>query len=107
MNNGIKMKESSYGLVLEVCTRNGLMEEAIRVYEFVGEHYFNNNSIVFTTLIKGYLKQKDYIKALEFFNRVKDHKELPGIIITYNCALDIYANIPDIDKALKLFEEIE
>lgn len=32
---------------------------------------------------------------------------MPGIIITYNCALDIYANIPDIDGAIKLFEEIE
>lgn len=29
------------------------------------------------------------------------------MIITYNCALDIYANIKDIDGSIKLFEEIE
>lgn len=107
MNSGIKIKESSYGLVLECCTKNNRMDLVMELYDSLKDHFFNNNSIVFTTIIKGYLKGKDYEKALEFFHKIKDHKSLPGIIITYNCALDIYANIPDIEGALNLFEEIE
>lgn len=56
----MKIKESSYGLVLECCTRNGRMDLANELYESLKEHYFNENSIVFTTMIKGYLKQKKY-----------------------------------------------
>lgn len=29
------------------------------------------------------------------------------MIITYNCALDVYANLEDVEGATKLFEEIE
>eukprot|EP00178_Gracilaria_changii_P020624 TRINITY_DN60136_c0_g1_i1.p1 TRINITY_DN60136_c0_g1~~TRINITY_DN60136_c0_g1_i1.p1 ORF type:complete len:101 (-),score=13.43 TRINITY_DN60136_c0_g1_i1:764-1066(-) len=65
------------------------------------------NSIVFTTIIKGYLKNKDYQNALKFFDTIKNYTELPGMIITYNCALDIYANMLDIEGAQKLFEEIQ
>lgn len=107
MKTGLKVKESSYGLVLECCTKNGRMDLAVEIYESLKDHFFNNNSIVFTTIIKGYLNLKKYKEALEFFEKVKNFKELPGIIITYNCALDIYANMPDIDGALALFDEIE
>ena len=74
MSNGMKMKESLYGLVLEACIRNGKIELAVQLYEKLGSHFFNDNSIVFTTIIKGYLKQKDYEKALEFFAKIKDFK---------------------------------
>lgn len=82
------------------------MNLAIKIYESLRKHEFNLNSIVFTTIIKGFLKSKHYQLALEFFTKVKHHTELPGMIITYNCALDIYATIKDIDNALILFEEI-
>jgi len=52
----MKMKESLYGLVLEACIRNGKIELAVQLYEKLGSHFFNDNSIVFTTIIKGYLK---------------------------------------------------
>lgn len=67
LSNGMKIKESLYGLILEACTRNARMDLATKIYESLGSHYFNDNSIVFTTIIKGYLKHKEYLKALDFF----------------------------------------
>lgn len=92
LESGMKIKEASYGLVLECCTRNDKMNLVIDMYELMKNHYFNMNSIVFTTIIKGFLTTKKYSEALSFFNTVKKHTSLPGMIITYNCALDIYAN---------------
>lgn len=92
INSGMKIKESSYGLVLECCTRNDKMDLAMEVYEYLKDHYFNMNSIVFTTIIKGYIKSKEYKEAIKFFESIKHHIDLPGMIISYNCALDVYAN---------------
>ena len=103
----MKIKETSYGLVLECCTKNKRMDLVEEIHSSLKDHFFNENSIVFTTIIKGYINAKDYKKALEFFGKVKHYTELPGMIITYNCALDIYANIQDIEGAIGLFEEIE
>lgn len=60
MNSGMKIKESSYGLILECCTRNDKMELVIEIYESMKDHYFNMNSIVFTTIIKGFLTTKKF-----------------------------------------------
>lgn len=67
METGMKIKESSYGLVLECCIKNCRMDLALELYINLKDHYFNHNSIVFTTMIKGYLKLKEYQKALDFF----------------------------------------
>lgn len=107
LTTGMKIKEASYGLILECCTRNGRMDVVMDIYHYLDDHFFNMNSIVFTTIIKGYLKSKQYEKALDFFQKIKHHRELPGMIITYNCALDIYANKLEISSAIKLFDEIE
>lgn len=56
IKSGIKIKEASYGLVLECCTKNKKMNLVVEMYESMKDHYFNMNSIVFTTIIKGYLK---------------------------------------------------
>lgn len=48
------------------------------------------NSIVFTTVIKGLLKKEAFNEAIEFFNSIKGYYKLPGMIITFNCALDVY-----------------
>jgi pentatricopeptide repeat protein len=106
LNTGMKIKEASYGLILESCTKAGKMNLVIDIYDSLNEHYFNMNSIVFTTIIKGFLKSKAFKEAIDFFKKIKHHKDLPGMIITYNCALDIYANQLDIQGALSLFEEI-
>lgn len=89
----MKIKESSYGLILDCCTRNDKMNLVIDIYSSMKEHYFNMNSIVFTTIIKGFIKSRKYKEALTFFSSIKHYTNLPGMIITYNCALDIYANM--------------
>lgn len=65
------------------------------------------NSIVFTTVIKGLLKKEAFDEAIEFFNSIKSYYKLPGMIITFNCTLDVFIRKEDIESAMDLFKEIE
>jgi len=67
----------------------------------------NFNSIVFTTVVKGFIKSRAYKEALNFFERIKKNTDLPGMIITFNCALDVMVKMQDIRSALSLFREID
>ena len=58
INTGMKIKEASYGLVLESCTKNNRMDLVMDIYSSLKDHYFNQNSIVFTTIIKGFINSK-------------------------------------------------
>lgn len=42
-----------------------------------------------------------------FFEGIKDNIELPGMVITYNCMLDLYSLTNQFEEAINLFYEIE
>lgn len=67
INSGMEIKEITYGLILDTCTKAGHMDLALKIYESLMNNKFNMNSIVFTTIIKGFLKINKLNKALEFF----------------------------------------
>lgn len=67
MNSGMFIKEVTYGLILETCSVSGRMNFAMQIFESLKAHEFNMNSIVFTTIIKGFIKSGAFIEALKFF----------------------------------------
>lgn len=102
----MRLSEVTYGSVLDACSQQGQMEECLEMYNILKNAKLNMNSIVFTTILKGYIKKEDYNGAMSFFNSIKEHKNLSGMIITYNCALDVLVRKGEIQKALDLFTEI-
>lgn len=67
----------------------------------------NLNSIVFTAIMKGFMNRNKFDDTIEFFNQIKEMKDLPGMIITYNCALDSLVRREQINEAVSLFAEID
>ncbi len=47
-------------------------------------------------MISAYLKRKQYKKAKKLFEEVKKYKDIVGMMITYNCALNIYLNLGEV-----------
>lgn len=92
LNSGMFIKEVTYGLILGTCSVSGKMNFAMKIFESLKTHDFNMNSIVFTTILKGFMKTGAYNEAIDFFNQIKTFTDLPGIAITYNCALDVYSH---------------
>jgi len=103
----MQITEVTYGCILDACAKTGNMDVALRIYNCLRAKNLVMNSIVFTTLMKGYLKQGAYDQAIAFFKQVKDKKEMTGMLITYNCALDCYVRRDDLASAVALFKEIE
>ncbi len=65
------------------------------------------NSVLFTTIMKGFGNQECFEEATSFFESIKQYTHLHNIIITYNCQLDILVRKGDMNEAEKLFKEIE
>lgn len=107
INSNMRINDITYGCILDSCAKNGNMNIALKIYKILKKSEINLNSIVFTTIIKGFIRSEAYEEALGFFNEVKMHQDLSGMIITYNCALDVMVRKKDIVEALKLFEEID
>lgn len=101
------INEMTYGCILDACAKSGKMDVAMKIFETLKNTNSNMNSIVFTTIIKGYMNSESYDKAIQFFNSIRPLTELPGMIITYNCMLDLYVKKNDMKTAEALFVEIE
>lgn len=106
IQSNMKINDITYGSILDACAKSGNMNIAMKIYKSLQKNKINLNSIVFTTILKGFIKVKAFEQAISFFKEVKHHTDLPGMIITYNCALDIYAIEQKVDLALELFDEI-
>lgn len=101
------INEVIYGHVLDCCTKSGRMDIALKIYDNLKKSNLGISSIVFTTIMTGFVKQQRYKEGIDFFNDIKHYTELGGMLITYNCALDIHVRNEDIESALELFEKIE
>ena len=107
LDSGITINEITYGSVLDACTKSGNMELSLQLYHILKKTQATLSSIVFTTLLSGYIKADKYKEGIDFFNTIKHHTNLSGMLITYNCALDVLVRMNDMQKAYKLFEEID
>lgn len=107
LDSGITINEVTYGSVLDACTKSGNMELSMHLYSILRKTHTNLSSIVFTTLLSGFIKAEKYQEGIEFFKSIKSHTHLNGMLITYNCALDAYVRMNNMDKAYDLFNEIE
>lgn len=103
----LAINDVTYGCILDACAKSGKMDIAIKIYESLSKTKLNYNSIVYTTIIKGFIKVERFQEAVDFFESIKRHKDLTGMIITYNCALDVYVRKGDLASALRLFAEID
>ena len=107
VSNNMRINDITYGCILDACSKSGKMEIALKIYQALSKTGLNLNSIVFTTIIKGFLKHGRSEEAIKFFNTIRHHTNLSGMIITYNCALDVLVNLERIDEAIDLFETID
>lgn len=107
INVNLAINDVTYGCILDACSKAGRMDIALKIFNNPGMDKLNQNSIVYTTIMKGLAKIEKLQEAIDFFTRVKHNKNLIGMIITYNCAVDIYVRRGELVEATKLFEEIE
>ena len=107
MGSNLRINNITFGCVLDACAKNGKMEEALKIFFKLKENNLHMNSVVFTTIIKGFINAERYHEAVTFFLEVKDFTDLDGMLITYNCSLDAYVRLGQLNEAVALFNDIE
>lgn len=102
----VTLNEVTYGGLLDACAKINRMDLCVKIYNALEDVNLHMNSIIFTTILKGYIKLERYNDAMSFFNKIKKHTQLTGMIITYNCALDTLVRKGDLEASIELFEQI-
>lgn len=103
----IHISEQTVNSFVEGCLRTGKVDIALQVIKRADGVVTPTNSIVYTTLLKGLTRAERFEDALRFFASVKEKRTIPGMLITYNCALDCLVRKKDLVAAIALFEEID
>jgi pentatricopeptide repeat protein len=107
MEKRIQISDFNYGFILDYFAKSKQMNHAYVIFEKLRKNKIEMSSIIFTTMIKGFINNGDHKTALIVFNDIKHLVEQPGMIITYNCMLDLLIIDSKIDEAMTLFYEID
>ena len=102
----VPISDFNYGFILDYFAKSQQMDRALIIFNKLRKHKVELSSIIFTTMIKGFINSNDCKTALDIFHEVKNATEQPGMIITYNCALDVLILESRMDEAVVLFTEI-
>lgn len=58
----------TYGCLLDACVKNGKIEKAVEVFEIMQQDKVPLNTILYTTLIKGFSKTFQLERALQLYD---------------------------------------
>ena len=82
----IEMNEITLGCLIDSCVKCDFLDKAYEILK--SEPNIQMNTIIYTTLIKGYTKQKNLEKALMVFQQMKSDSHNQPNTVTYNSILE-------------------
>jgi pentatricopeptide repeat protein len=65
--NGLTPNNVTYGCLIDACVKNNFIHQAVEVYESMLNDGVPMNTIILTTLIKGFARVQDLNSALNVF----------------------------------------
>jgi pentatricopeptide repeat protein len=98
-------KRLTYGCMIDACVRCGYVQKAVSIFQEMKSMRKHRNTILYTTLIKGYGLDKDLRGALALFREMKEER-VPYNRITYNSIIDVCVKCNDVQAAENLFTEM-
>merc|ERR1719502_2182206 len=91
--------------MIDACVKCGSLQKAVDIFKKMREEGKHKNTILYTTLIKGYGLEKDLASALELFREMPT-EGVPYNTITYNSVLDACVKCSDLATAENLLQEM-
>mmetsp|Transcript_10703 Transcript_10703/g.30312 ORF Transcript_10703/g.30312 Transcript_10703/m.30312 type:complete len:543 (+) Transcript_10703:1-1629(+) len=95
----------TYGCMIDACVKCGHLEKAVEIFKGMRKAGKHRNTILYTTLIKGYGLEKDLPSALELF-REMPREGVPYNTITYNSMLEACVKCGELATAEGLLREM-
>ena len=100
----IKVNEITLGCLIDACIKCGNLNKALEIIE--EQKNVQMNTIIYTTLLKGFTKERNIAKALETFSIMKGSSEMKPNIVTYNSLLDCAVQCNEFNKMDEIFKDI-
>lgn len=92
--------------MLDACIKSGNNKKAMEVYDQMKQDKIKLNTILYTTLIKGFTRDKNKVKALEIYQIMVDSKSSKPNNITFNTLIGCAVRCDDISTAKNLFNDM-
>merc|ERR1740115_490391 len=89
---------------MDACVKCGHLEKAVEIFKGMREVGKHRNTILYTTLIKGYGLEKDLPNALALFREMPG-EEVPYNTITFNSIIDACIKCGDLATGEQLLRE--
>ena len=92
-----------YACLIDACVKNNKIDEAMDVFSDMGKDGVPKNTIIYTTLIKGFSRARKLYKVLEIYEFMKQDCTCQPNNMTFNSLIDSCIRCGSIDKAVKVF----
>ena len=102
-SEGLKLNEVTLGCLIDTCIKCDNLNKALNILE--SENEVKMNTIIYTTIIKGFTKEKNLEKAMQTLENMKKLDVKPNLV-TFNSLLDCSVQCFSFEKMEKIYEEI-
>lgn len=103
---GIERNTITYNTLLDACAECGVMERVPQVFEEMKGSGVEPDMITYSTLVKGFCLVGDLDRAIELLRDIKDDTNLVLDEIVYNSLLDGCSRQQQVDKAMKILDDM-
>ena len=93
--------------MINACVKNDRLDLALVLIDKMKADKIRINTIVSTTLIKGFSKNRKLDEALKVFATMKENHYSRPNQITYNCILNACVKCGNMNKASEIFAEMK
>ena len=108
----VEINTIAYNAILDSCVECGDMKMLNKIYNIFKDRAENDEScpqpdlITFSTVIKGYCKQKNIEKVIDIYNYLKGRNDFILDEVMYNTILDGMLKAEKYDEALKVYDHM-
>lgn len=97
----------TYGCLIDACVKNNKIEEAMDVFSDMSKHGVPKNTIIYTTLIKGFSRARQLHKALDVYEFMKQDSTCQPNNVTFNSLIDSCIRCGSLEQAVSVFSEMK
>lgn len=87
--NKLIPNDVTYGCLIDACIKNNNLQRALQVFKDMKKDNVKMNTIIYTTLIKGYAREYMLEEALSLYEEmISKNEDIHPNTVTYNSLID-------------------
>merc|ERR1719428_2154275 len=105
-SKGITASQVTFGILLDACINENALDKAARVFDEMVKHGCPMNTVLYTTLIKGFARANQTEKAMEIFDYMRKEKSVEPDLVTFSILILSHCDVGRMEVALELLESL-